>query len=50
MNTTFKGYLFFYKASYPTYNKSNESRANIGKFYRGHMVFGIADGCQVTAD
>ena len=50
MNATFNRCLLFYKTAYPEYNKSNESQANISKFSRGHMVFGIADGHQVTAD
>lgn len=50
MNTTFNGCLLFYKTAYTAYNKNNDSQADISKFYRGHMVFGIADGCQVTAD
>lgn len=49
-NTIFIGCLLFYKTAYPAYNKNNESQANTCQFYRGHMVFGIADGHQVTAD
>jgi len=50
MNITFNGCILFYKTAYPAYNKSNDSQVNISKFYRGHMVSGVADGHQVTAD